>query len=125
MDREPAARTDWRFWGSYPTSGWVAADPAMARIKEIVSAEGWYAVFARASGTTREHASAGGPRPGAMSRAGGPVPEFLPLVAWALVVDDTDSEPERVVGIIVHEDQQPEAVLSDDPSFLGYAGPGD
>ena len=59
-----------------------------------------------------------------MHRAG-PVPEFLPLVAWGVVVDDAGNEAAQVVGIVVHEDQQPEEVFSDDPSFLGYAGPGD
>lgn len=54
---------------------------------------------------------------------GGAIPEFLPLVAWAAVVDEVGKE--HVVGIVVHEDQQPEAVLADDPGFLGYAGPGD
>jgi hypothetical protein len=97
------------------------------RIGHIISAEGWYAVFARTDGVIREHAVTGSPRPGALSRApgGAVVPEFLPLVAWALVIDDAGGESDRVVGIIVQANQQTEVVLSDDPSFLGYAGPGD
>jgi hypothetical protein len=63
---------------------------------------------------------------GALARGGGPVPEFLPLVAWALVVDDdVNGQPDRVIGIVVLEGRHPEPILDDDPSFLGYAGPGD
>lgn len=99
-----------------------------SRIDQIIPADGWYAVFARASGATREHTSHGPPRPSVgMHRTVGPIPEFLPLVAWALVVDDAGSKSApRIVGVVVDEDQQPQAVFStDDPSFLGYAGPGD
>jgi hypothetical protein len=97
------------------------------RISHIIAAEGWYAVFARTNGAVREHAVTGSPRPGALSRAAGGavVPEFLPLVAWAVVTDDAGSKSDRLVGIIVQANQQTEVVLSDDPSFLGYAGPGD
>ena len=101
-----------------------------SRIDQIIPADGWYAVFARASGATREHSGHGMARPSVGSgvhRAIGPIPEFLPLVAWALVVDDAGGKPaSRIVGVVVDEDQQPKAVFSpDDPSFLGYAGPGD
>jgi hypothetical protein len=98
------------------------------RIRQIIAAEGWYAVFARSNGPTRDYGSSGGPRSGAMSglqRSSGPVPEFLPLVAWALVGDDAGAQPERIVGVLVHDDLQPEIVDPDDPGFLGYAGPGD
>jgi hypothetical protein len=97
-----------------------------ARIRQIIAADSWYAVFARTSGPGRDFSSSGGGRPspgGAPHRAGGPVPEFVPLVAWALVVDETGIE--RIVGVLVHDDLAPELVLTDDPSFLGYAGPGD
>jgi hypothetical protein len=94
-------------------------------IEQLIPADGWYAVFASPTTRAREHAGPSVTRPTAMARAGGPAPEFLPLVAWALVVDDSTSESHRVVGIIVHENQQPEMVFSDDPSFLGYAGPND
>ena len=64
--------------------------------------------------------------PSLIARAGGPVPEFVPLVAWALVGDDTPDEPDRIVGmVVVAGNRHPEAILADDPSFLGYAGPGD
>jgi hypothetical protein len=46
-------------------------------------------------------------------------------VAWALVVDDAGVEPDRVVGVLIHDNFAPELVIPDDPSFLGYAGPGD
>ena len=91
-------------------------------IEQLLAADGWYAVFARV-GSNR---SPGLTRPSAVSiRPGEPVPEFLPLVGWALIVDDTGREPERIVGIVVHEDQLPEQIDPDDPGFLGYAGPGD
>ena len=101
-----------------------------SRIQQIIPADGWYAVFARPSGATREHTSHSAPRPsvaGGMYRTGAPIPEFLPLVAWALVSDDADNQAaSRIVGVVVDEDQQAKAVLlPDDPSFLGYAGPGD
>ena len=92
-----------------------------SRISQLISAEGWFAVFAHPSGGSREHSSAGGQRTSAMARAGGPVPEFVPLVAWALVVDDTGAEPDRVIGMVVLAgNRHPEAILADDPSFLGY-----
>src|SRR4051812_20955676 len=94
-------------------------------IEQLIPADGWYAVFASATQRAREHAAPGASRQTVMARAGGPAPEFLPLVAWALLVDESTSEPHRVVGIIVHENQQPEMVFPDDPSFLGYAGPND
>jgi hypothetical protein len=62
---------------------------------------------------------------GGTHRTSGPVPEFVPLVAWALIVDDTGTEPDKIVGVLVHDDLAPELILTDDPSFLGYAGPGD
>jgi hypothetical protein len=101
-----------------------------SRIQQIIPASGWFAVFARPSGTTREHPSHSAPRSsvaGGMYRTGAPIPEFLPLVAWALVLDDADNQAaSRIVGVVIDEDQQAKAVLSpDDPSFLGYAGPGD
>jgi len=46
-------------------------------------------------------------------------------VAWALVYDDAEPGPDQIVGVVVNEDLAPELVLTDDPSFLGYAGPGD
>jgi len=95
------------------------------QIRQLISADGWFAVFARPSGASREHFAAGGQRPVSSARAGGPVPEFVPLVAWALVVDDAGGEADRVVGMIVPENRHAEAILTDDPSFLGYAGPGD
>src|SRR5438128_1270004 len=93
-------------------------------IEQLIPADGWYAVFASAT-RAREHAGPSVSRQTVMARAGGPAPEFLPLIAWALLVDDSASERRRVVGIIVHENQQPEMVFPDDPSFLGYAGPND
>lgn len=92
-----------------------------SRVDQIIPADGWYAVFARASGVPRPSGR------GELHRTVGPIPEFLPLVAWALVVDDSGStSAPRIVGVVVDEDQQPKAVLSpDDPSFLGCAGPGD
>jgi hypothetical protein len=95
------------------------------QIKQLISADRWFAVFARPSGAAREHHGAGGQRPVPGARAGGPVPEFVPLLAWALVVDDAGAEADRVVGMIVTENRHAEAILPDDPSFLGYAGPGD
>ena len=97
------------------------------RIRQLISAEQWYAVFARIS-SARDAANSSGRRPtfaASVHRGAGPAPEFLPLVAWALVVDDAGSEPDRIVGVVVNEDLAPELVPTDDPSFLGYAGPGD
>jgi hypothetical protein len=97
-------------------------------IRQLIAAEGWYAVFARTNGPTRDFGSSGGPRSGGMSglqRSSGPAPEFLPLVAWALVGDDAGADPDRIVGVLVHDDPRPELVDPDDPGFLGYAGPGD
>ncbi len=90
-------------------------------IRQLISADGWYAVYARVGSAARP----GPARPSGVGHAGGPVPEFLPLVAWALVGDDVPRQAERVVGIVVHENHHPEQVDPDDPGFLGYAGPGD
>jgi hypothetical protein len=95
------------------------------RVSQLISADGWFAVFAHPSAGSREHYSAGSQRMGPVARAGGPVPEFVPLVAWALVVGDTGGESDRVVGMIVAENRHAELIATDDPSFLGYAGPGD
>jgi hypothetical protein len=98
------------------------------RIQQITPANGWYAVFVRTGGAIREHTGPSRPTSVGTYRSVGPLPEFLPLVAWALVVEDTGStsSSSRVVGVVVDEDKQARAVLSlDDPSFLGYAGPGD
>src|SRR4051812_39901453 len=94
------------------------------RITQLIPAEGWYAVFARTSTAAREHTAAGTGRPN-VAWGNAPVPEFLPLVAWALLEADSGNEDERVVGVIMHGNQQTETVATDDPSFLGYAGPGD
>jgi hypothetical protein len=105
--------------------GWTR-DNVAARIRQIIAADNWYAVFARTGGPGRDFSSSVGARPSAAvgaHRASGPVPEFVPLVAWALVVDESGIE--RIVGVLVHDDLAPELVLTDDPSFLGYAGPGD
>jgi len=101
-----------------------------SRITQIIPAEGWYAVFARPGSATREHTGSGAPRPpsaGGLHRSVVPTPEFVPLVGWALVLDDAGSQvSSRIVGVVVDEDQQAKPILSpDDPSFLGYAGPGD
>jgi hypothetical protein len=95
------------------------------RISQIIAADGWFAVFAHPSGGSREHYSAGGQRTPARAIAGGPAPEFVPLVAWALVAGASTGEPDRVVGMVMAENRQPEVIAADDPSFLGYAGPGD
>ena len=78
----------------------------------------------------REHTTNSAPRPvpsGGLHRTVGPTPEFVPLVAWALVLEDAGSQvSSRIVGVVLDEDQQAKPILSpDDPSFLGYAGPGD
>jgi len=137
MDSSPVAREDRHAGGPHllaASSGahaWTrrcgcAQYDVAARIRQIIAADNWYAVFARTSGPGRDFSSSGSARPSAGAgahRASGPVPEFVPLVAWALVVDETGIE--RIVGVLVHDDLAPELVLSDDPSFLGYAGPGD
>ena len=90
-----------------------------SHIGHLIPADGWYAVFARPAGTARSSGAAG------PHRSSGPVPDFLPLVAWAVIADKAGSGPDHVIGIVVHGDQQPEVVDTGDPSFLGYAGPGD
>src|SRR4051812_36076781 len=93
-----------------------------ARITQLIPATGWYAVFARSRGPSSP--VGGGPNSGASRSGGGPAPEFLPLIAWALVSSDDREEP-PVVGIVTVEGRQVELIASDDPGFLGYAGPGD
>ncbi|HEY3060360.1 MAG TPA: hypothetical protein VGL99_15480 [Chloroflexota bacterium] len=95
------------------------------RIQQITPANGWYAVFVRTGGAIREHTGPSRPTSVGTYRSVGPLPEFLPLVAWALVVEDTGStsSSSRVVGVVVDEDKQARAVLSlDDPSFLAMRG---
>jgi hypothetical protein len=95
-----------------------------SRIGQIIPADGWYAVYARTGATLRGRVAPGGGRPSSVPGTG-VVPEFVPVLAWALMFDDTESKDNRVVGVIMGADQVPEVMRADDPSFLGYAGPGD
>src|SRR4051812_16175680 len=98
-----------------------------SRIQQIIPADGWYAVFARPSGATREHTSHSAPRlsvAGGMYRTGAPIPEFLPLVAWALLSDDADNQAaSRIVGVVVDEDHRPKrCYCRTTPAFWGTQG---
>ena len=97
-----------------------------SRIGHIIPAVGWYAVYARTGSIGRGRAAApGSTRPSSLPPTGGAVPEFVPVLAWALIVDDADGTRNRVVGVVMGADQVPQVMAADDPSFLGYAGPGD
>jgi hypothetical protein len=93
-----------------------------AHIAQLISGNGWFAVVARLhapSGSTSNGARPGGPRSGS-----GPAPEFVPIIAWALLRSPEGEDP-PIVGVVTVEGRQVELIAADDPAFLGYAGPGD
>ena len=102
----------------------VGARSMASRIGQIIPADGWYAVYARTGAAARGRAAPGSTRPSSLPGAGA-VPEFVPVLAWALIFDDSDGKHNRVVGVVMGAGQVPEVMRSDDPSFLGYAAPGD
>jgi hypothetical protein len=122
---QPAARICWQTRVTPGRTGARRRRPIMAsRIGQIIPADGWYAVYARTGAAHRGRVAPSGTRPSSLPGTGA-IPEFVPVLAWALIFDDSEGKNNRVVGVIMGADQVPEVMRADDPSFLGYAGPGD